>query len=143
MISKTVLILALCSQAVTAFGRTAFVLCVHESGRTQIEFSASPCCAELETCECAHKEEGSAVTTLCTCGDPCSDYPLPISEARLHAGSERLTLAAGLEHVNELSSLVATFSSTVPFGRETVPLFVSAPAGTDTVALLRTVVLIV
>lgn len=143
MISKPVFILALFSQVVTAFGRTAFVLCVHQSGQTQIEFSASPCCADLETCERANQAEGREVMADSACGDPCSDYPLPISEARLQASSERQTLAAGLVQVNDLSSLASILTPSIPFAGESIPIFALPPLGADTLSLLRTVVLLV
>lgn len=78
MIRNALIVLTLFSQALAAFGRPALILCVHESGRSSIEYRWATCCKGDDTAcmarlgsnedsPCVHAGES------CEAEDPCTD----------------------------------------------------------------------
>lgn len=146
MISKIALILALGSQVFAAFGRTAFVLCVHESGRTEIEFRGSLCCKESKSEEDDRGDIGNSATVVCTDEDPCSDYPVLMHQARSEAASSRSDLGTMPQRAVDVPSFAATITPSITLTSGSISIATSAlqpEVGSASIARLRTVILLV
>ncbi len=142
MIRNTGILLVLLTQFVSAVSRGGLVLCVHESGETEIEWTWSLCCRTngAHACDSGTMPTVGTDGQLALAGDPCSDLPLPSSDALVapaHAGQQRSVALAYCDVPSCLSRLNPA-STEIADGVPHAPADVMASA---TARAIRTVVL--